>query len=374
MAMDASVQTVVVGAGQAGLATSRCLTGRGIAHVVLERGCIGQRWRGERWDSFTLLSPNWLTRLPGYPYPGDDPDGFQTGAQVADLLEAYARTFTAPVRSGVTVHGVTAAGFGWRVAIDAGAWLAENVVVATGDLDRPAVPPLEAGLPPALHRLHTSAYRNPAQLPAGAVLVVGAGPSGQQVADQLARAGRHVHLAVGRHRALPRRYRGNDAYWWMDRMGTLHRTLDSLPGGRARRGPNAVLTGGTEDLDLHRLVRHGVVPHGRLVGVTGGVATFGADLAATVRAADEHALRFRDSVDTFVARTGLDVPAAPAWRPPAAPWAHDATTRLDLIEAGITSVIWATGFRRDFSWLPASILDGAGEPVHDRGVTAAPGL
>jgi putative flavoprotein involved in K+ transport len=159
----------------------------------------------------------------------------------------------------------------------------------------------------------------------------------------------------------------------MHRTGSLHRTRSSLPGG-PRRGPNAVLAGGLDDLDLHRLVRHGVTPHGRLTGIADGVAHFAADLPETLRAADAHAARFRASVDAFVARTGLDVPAAPTWRPPAAPWAHRADTVLDLRRAGITTLVWATGFRRDFSWLPAAVLDGAGEPVHDRGVTAAPGL
>ena len=369
--MDGFVDTVVVGAGQAGLATSRCLTERGVAHVVLERGSVGHRWRAERWDSFTLLSPNWLTRLPGFAYAGPDPHGFQTGAQVADLLEDYARMSGTPVRTGVTVHAVEAGPGGWTVRTDAGTVAAGNVVVATGDLDRPAVPALDAALPPGMARLHTSAYRNPAQLPAGGVLVVGAGPSGQQIALELARAGRTVHLAAGRHRALPRRYRGRDTYWWMHRTGSLDRTRSSLPGG-PRRGPNAVLAGGVDDLDLHRLVRHGVVPHGRLTSVDGGVATFAADLAGTVRAADAHAARFRASVDAFVTRTGLDVPAAPAWRAPAALWADRAATALDL--AGISTVVWATGFRRDFSWLPGAVLDAAGEPVHDRGVTAAPGL
>jgi putative flavoprotein involved in K+ transport len=371
--MDGFVDTVVIGAGQAGLATSRCLTDRGIAHVVLERGDVGHRWRTQRWDSFTLLSPNWLTRLPGFAYGGRDPHGFQTGTEVADLLAEYARTSAAPVRTGVGVQAVGRGLGGLVVRTDAGVACVDNVVVATGDLDRPAIPALDAALPDGVTRLHTSGYRNPAQLPPGGVLVVGAGPSGQQIADELARAGRTVHLAAGRHRTLPRRYRGHDTYWWMHRTGALYRTRASLSGD-PRRDPNPVLAGGVDDLDLHRLVRHGVVPHGRLTGVAGGVATFATDLPETLHAADAHAARFRASVDAFVARTGLAVPPAPAWRPPAAPWAEHAATVLDLDRAGITTVVWATGFRRDFSWLPDAVLDAAGEPVHDRGVTALPGL
>ncbi len=369
----ATAGTIVIGAGQAGLAMSRCLLDRGLPHLVLERGRIAQRWRSERWDSFTLLSPNWQTRLPGHRYAGPDPDGFMRGAEVAAMLESYGRG--SPVRTGVAVEAVWPSAHGWWVVTDEGMHLGTDVVVATGDLDRPAVPVLARDLPRHLAQLHTSAYRNPAGLPEGGVLVVGAGPSGQQIADELARAGRRVHLAVGRHKSLPRRYRGRDAYWWMDRMGTLRRTVDSLPPHhRGARTPNAVLAGGTEDLDLHRLVRHGVVPHGHLTGVDGRVARFADDLPAMVRAAEENAARFRAAVDEHVRRTGTDVPAEPAPPPRPAPWAVGAPRQLDLDAAGIASVVWATGFRRDFSWLHAPVLDDEGQPVQRRGVTGADGL
>jgi putative flavoprotein involved in K+ transport len=371
--VDENVGTIIIGAGQAGLAMSRCLRDRGLPHLVLERGRIAQRWRSERWDSFTLLSPNWQTRLPGHRYAGPDPDGFMSAAEVAAMLETYGST--APVRTGVTVLGVEPAASGWRVRSSAGNHEASAVVVATGDLDRPAVPAFAADIPRHVEQLHTSVYRSPGQLAPGGVVVVGAGPSGQQIADELARAGRAVHLAVGRHKSLPRRYRGHDAYWWMDRMGTLDRTVDSLPQRRAgHRSANAVLTGGTQDLDLHRLVRHGVVPHGHLTGVTGGLLTFDADLAVLLRAAEHNATRFRATVDDHVRRVGLDVPVetVPAAQP--APWADDPARVLDLDRAGIGTVVWATGFRRDFSWLRAPVLDEAGEPVQRRGVTAADGL
>ena len=368
------MDAIVIGAGQAGLAMSRCLTGRGLHHVVLEKGRIGQRWRHERWDSFTLLSPNWQTRLPGRRYTGDDPDGFMSGAAVADMLEGYATESAAPVCEGVTVRAVRRGPFGWVIRTDAGDLVAPTVVVATGDLDRPVVPPLADALPARIVQLHTSAYRRQGQLPPGGVLVVGAGPSGQQIADELARAGRTVHLAAGRHKSLPRRYRGRDTYRWMDRMGTLSRTRDSLPDPSATRTPNAVLTGGTRDLDLHRLVGHGVVPHGRLVAVDGERLGFDSGLAGIVADAEDNAVRFRATVDRYVARTGLDVPEEPSGPRRPAPWAEDAATSLDLDAAGIASVIWGTGFRRDFSWIDAPVLDAAGEPVHRRGVTAADGL
>jgi putative flavoprotein involved in K+ transport len=371
--MDGNAGTIIIGAGQAGLAMSRCLRDHGLPHLVLERGRVGQRWRSERWDSFTLLSPNWQTRLPGHRYAGPDPDGFMPAAAVADMLEDYGRG--APVRTGVTVDAVHPSAFGWWVLTSVGSYLATDVVVATGDLDRPAVPALAGDLPPRIHQLHTSDYRSPAQLPAGGVLVVGAGPSGQQIADELARAGRAVHIAVGRHKSLPRRYRGRDAYWWMDRMGMLHRTVESLPQHRAGlRTPNAVLTGGTDDLDLHRLVRHGVVPHGHLTDVRGGVLSFAADLAGLVDAAERNAVRFRATVDDHVLRTRVDVPVEPVPAARPAPWADDPARTLDLDRTGIGTVVWATGFRRDFSWLHAPVLDDFGEPVQHRGVTAADGL
>jgi putative flavoprotein involved in K+ transport len=368
--MTEYIPTVVVGAGQAGLALSHCLTARGLEHVVLDRGTIAHSWRTQRWDSFSLLSPNWQTRLPGYRYHGADPEGFMTGAQVVAFFEEYARSFGAPVRCGVTVRRIAPVGGGWLVATDAGALTADTVVVATGDLTHPRIPALAGDLPPPVAQLHTSAYRNPAQLPAGAVLVVGAGPSGQQIAAELARSGRRVHMAVGRHRCLPRRYRGHDTYWWMDRLGMLHRTADSLAAG-ARRSPNAVLAGGTRDLDVRRLVAEGVVAHGHLLGVDGRTARFADDLPATLATAEDNARRFRASVDAHVAATGVDVPAEPVPEPEPARWIADAPRELDL--GAVAAVIWATGFRRDHGYIDADVVVD-GEPVHDRGVTAAPGL
>lgn len=369
MSTPEHVPTVVVGAGQAGLAISRCLTTRGLEHVVLDRGTVGHRWRTQRWDSFTLLSPNWQTRLPGHRYRGPDPEGFMTGPQVVAFLEDYARSFAAPVRCGVGVRRVRATGDGWRVETTAGPLTARNVVLATGDLGEPHRPAVADRLPRGLTQLHSSAYRRPAQLPAGAVLVVGAGPSGQQIAAELAAAGRRTHLAVGRHRCLPRRYRGHDTYWWMDRLGLLERTVDSLPAGR-RRSPNAVLAGGRRDLDVRRLVADGVTAHGRLLDAGGGVLTFADDLPVTLAAAEANARRFRATVDAHVAAHGLDVPPEDVPEPGDAPWITHAPTRLDAPAA----VVWATGFRHDQRLAAAAVLDADGAPVHRRGVTAAPGL
>ena len=368
--MIATTDTLVIGAGQAGLAMSRCLTDRGREHLVLERGRVAQRWRTERWDSFTLLSPNWQTRLPGHRYRGPDPHGFMTGGEVADFLEHYARG--APVRTGVAVRRLEPAAAGWRARTSAGDVLARDVVVATGDLDRSVLPPFAGALPARITQLHSSAYRHPVQLPEGPVLVVGAGPSGQQIAEELAHAGRRVHLAVGRHKSLPRRYRGHDAYWWMDRMGTLARTVDSLPNGRFRRGaPNAVLAGGRE-LDLRRLAAAEVIPHGRLTGVVNGGLSFAGDLADNLAAAEDNAHRFRERVDAWVHAHGMQAPAQRVPRRPLPGWASAGETTLRIDEIG--TVLWATGFRRDFSWIDAPVFDADGEPVQRRGVTTAEGL
>ena len=363
--------SIVIGAGQAGLAMSACLRMRGVSHIVLERGLIAQRWRSERWDSFRLLSPNWQTRLPGHHYRGKDPDGFMTGLEVIELLEHYAAT--APVRTGTAVSAVERSDGGYRVVSSTGVLWARNVIVATGDLDRPRFPQLSAELPAGLKQVHSSEYRNPAQLPLGAVLVVGAGPSGQQIADELARAGRLVHIAVGRHQMLPRRYRGQDSYWWLDRLGMLSRTVDSLAHPDERFAPNAVLTGGSADLDLHRLVLAGVQPHGRLVGFDGTSLIFADDLHRTFRDAEAAGVRFRSSVDDHVRRTGTDAPQG-SIGVSAPPWLHRKSQSLDVSAENLVGVVWATGFTADRSWLPANALTASGAPSHVRGVSPLPGL
>jgi putative flavoprotein involved in K+ transport len=370
-------ETVVIGAGQAGLALSRHLTAAGHPHVVLDRGRVAERWRTERWESFRLLTPNWQLTLPGQRYSGPDRDGFLNRDQLVGFLERYAQSFGAPVRTGVTVHRVRpAAGGAWVVETTAGMFEAANVVVATGHHGLPRIPLVCAQrLPADVLQYHTSHYRRPDQLPPGGVLVVGAGPSGQQIADELALAGRTVVIATGRHRTLPRRYRGRDAHWWLDRMGAFERTVDSLADPHAvRSAPAFVLAGGHHDLDLRRLVAHGVLPAGRLAGVLGPTVWFADDLAATVTAADDNARAFRSAVDGFVARTGLIVDAPDDPPPPPGRWINTAPRTLHLHHLGIRSVIWATGFRRDFSWIAADVFDADGEPVQRRGVTAAPGL
>jgi putative flavoprotein involved in K+ transport len=374
--MATRIETLIIGAGQAGLTLSYHLTAQRRPHVLLDRGRVGERWRSERWDSFSLLTPNWQTGLPGMDYLGDDPDGFMDKPAVVDLFERYARSFDAPVRTGVAVHRVRPVGDGWCVISNDGTFLADNVVVATGHHALPNIPMEPATrLPAGITQLHTSHYRNPQQLPDGGVLVVGAGPSGQQIAEELALAGRQVVLAAGRHRTLPRRYRGRDIHWWMHQMGMFDRTIDSLTDPQAvRSAPAFVLAGGRHDMDLRRLAARGVVPTGRLAGVSGATAWFAGDLESTVAAADQHRRTFRATVDDFVAASGVtsDPPEEPP--PPPGSWVRTAPRQVQLDHAGIRSVLWATGYRRDFSWIDAPVLDATGEPVQRRGATRAAGL
>lgn len=374
--MSTAVETLIIGAGQAGLALSHHLTAHGREHLLLDRGRVAERWRSERWDSFRLLTPNWHATLPGMPYRGTDPDGFMDKRAVVDMFERYAASIDAPVHTGVAVHRIRRGDRGWDVVSDRGTYTADHVVVATGHHALPRIPLQTAvGLPADITQLHTGHYRNPAQLPDGGVLVVGAGPSGQQIAEELARAGRSVVLAAGRHRTLPRRYRGHDSHWWMHRMGAFERTIDSLADPRSvRSAPAFVLAGGRADLDLRRLVRHGVVVAGRLAGALGSTVWFADDLEATVAAADANADGFRASVDDFAARAGIACDAPDAAPAPPGPWARHAPRQLQLDRAGVRTVVWATGYRRDFSWIDAPVLDATGEPVQRRGVTAAAGL
>jgi putative flavoprotein involved in K+ transport len=373
--MDQRTETVVIGAGQAGLAISHCLTDLGREHVVLERGGVAQRWRDQRWDSFRLLTPNWHTRLPGHRYRGLDPDGFMSGAEVVAMFEGYAHAFGAPLHVGTTVRRVAPTPAGWRVSSDRGVWMSRNVVVATGPHDVPRIPRLSRQLPPEILQLHASAYRSPATLPDGGVLVVGAGPTGQQLAGELARSGRRVTLAVGRHQRLPRTYRGRDAFWWLDRTGALEETVDERAEVTDPRHPvHPVLAGGRE-LGLQELVEDGVVPVGRLRGTDGCRVHLGDDLLKDFLEAERAAARFEAAADAHVLRIGLPAPEV-APRPPlrVPEWARQPARSIDLRAAGFRTVVWATGYGRNYRWLDAPVFDADGEPIHRRGVTAAPGL
>ena len=360
--------TVVVGAGHCGLAMSRHLAALSVDHVVLERGEVAHSWRTQRWDSLRLLTPNWMTRLPGHTYSGDDPDGYLDMPQVIRLLEDYATG--APVLTGVTVTSVHSYGQGYLVHTDRGVWQARTVVVATGASAvpvRPAVP-----LPPGIPAVTAADYRNPGQLPDGGVLVVGGSASGIQIADELARSGRSVTLAVGEHVRLPRTYRGRDILWWMDASGLFDQRWDTLPDlGRVRNLPSMQLVGAPRTLDLNTLGEHGVALVGRLAGARDQALQFSGSLANVCALADLKLNRLLDTFDAWADRAGVEAETPQRFAPTAVP-APALSARLG--RGGIESVVWATGFRPDLSFLQVPVFDRKGRVVHDGGVTPAPGL
>jgi len=367
---------VVIGAGHAGLAMSHVLSARGIDHVVLERGRVAERWQSERWDSLRLLTPNWCARLPGWHYQGGDPDGFMTMAETIRYLEDYARSFSAPVHTGVTVRSVARSGDGWRVVTDRGSTCARAVVIATGHCDTPYVPEMARALPGGVHQISPGAYRNPAALPDGGVLVVGASASGVQIADELRTAGREVTLAVGRHVRLPRHYRGRDIIWWMDRTGILADPIEQMrDADAARTQPSLQLVGdpARRRLDLGTLVAAGVRILGRACAAEGLRMRFAGDLAESTAVAERKLIRLRRRIDDFVLAEGL---AGEVDEPePYAPLNLNGVSRtLDLRTEKIGTIIWATGFRRRYPWLEAAALDPSGEFRHHGGVSPLAGL
>jgi len=380
-----TVDTIVIGAGQAGLATSHLLTRAGRDHVVLERGRIGERWRSERWDSLRLLTPNWMLSLPGSRYGGPDPDGFAPSAGFVDMLEAYAAGFAAPVVHGTTVEEVRASGRGasrYTVTTDGGTWHTRHLVVATGPHGVPVLPAglADADVGPA-EILTARDYRNPSRVAPGGVLVVGASASGVQIAEELQRAGRQVTLAVGRHTRVPRQYRGFDIHWWLEATGRLAPDRDRIEDREAiRREPSLQLIGRhhsrrpASEVDLAALQRHGVRLAGRLVEVAGGVARFDDCLADRMNEADATMHRLLDSVDRYAERAGLVREIWSPERPRPVPAPARPPLSLDLRAEGITTVLVAAGYRSHHPWLHLPIVGVDGAIEQERGSTAAPGV
>ena len=371
-----TTDTLVIGAGQAGLALSRLLTERGRDHVVLERGHIGRRWSQETWDSLHLLTPNWANGLPGSPYAGPDPDGFMSAIEFAVRLGDYARSFDAPVDEEVEVESVRRDGDEFSVVTTAGAWRAGNVVIATGWCDRPAVPSIASGAGHHLVQIAPRSYRDPGDLAPGGVLVVGASATGVQLAEELRADGRRVVLAVGRHSRVPRRYRGMDIFWWLERIGALDRTIDEMTDQvAARHEPSLQLVGRPDHrtVDLATLQAGGVELAGRLVSLDGHRARFAGDLAANVMAADVRRGELLRRIDRHIDSNGLgdEVLESQPLSIVSTPASPD---ELDLRTAGITSILWATGHRRVYDWLQIPVLDARGELRQRRGVTPVPGL
>ncbi|MCX5563267.1 MSMEG_0569 family flavin-dependent oxidoreductase [Streptomyces sp. NBC_00038] len=366
----------VVGGGQAGLSVSHCLRERGIAHLVVEANRVGHEWRERRWDSFCLVTPNWQCRLPGHPYTGPDPDGFMVRAEIVRYLEEYVARFQPPLAEGVSVTGLRRSPGGvFELTTSAGEFTADQVVVATGPYHTPSVPRMAERLPGGVEQIHSSRYRNPSQLPDGAVLVVGTGQSGCQIAEDLHLAGRQVHLAVGSAPRVARFYRGRDCVAWLDEMGHYAKGIESFDDASAvRMRVNHYVTGrdGGRDIDLRAFARDGMRLYGRLTGIDGGILEFADDLKVNLDRADAVAEGIKDAIDAHIAAQGVAAPDEaryiPVWEPDEQPDA------LDLAEARITSVIWSTGFTRDHRWIEIPVFDGRGYPMHWRGVTSTPGL
>jgi putative flavoprotein involved in K+ transport len=376
-----TITTVIIGAGHAGLAMSRCLSERGIDHVVLERGEVANSWRTERWDSLRLLTPNWQSRLPGvgpgFGHGGDDPDGFRTMPEVIAFIDRYARATSAPVQTGTRVRSVRRTDAGYLVRTEAGDWHGRTLVLATGACNIPCVPRVAEAVPPAIRTLTPIAYRNPDQLEDGGVLVVGASATGVQLADEIHRSGRPVTLAVGEHIRAPRTYRGRDIQWWMDAAGVLDQCYDEVDDlERARKVPSLQLVGSPERamLDLNALRANGVRLVGRLVGVADGRLQFSGSLANQCALSDLKMGRLLDAIDRWAADHGIDGAVEPPHR--FAPTQVDGSPPLilDLARAGIRTIVWATGFRPDHSWLEVPVLDRKGRVRHDGGVVASPGM
>lgn len=366
---------IIIGGGQAGLAMSHELDRAGVDHVILEKGRVAESWKSRRWDSLRVLTPNWQTRLPGFGYGGSDPHGFMRATELADYLTRYADSFCAPVLEHTDVLSVRSVEGVYRVETSRGVWVARAVVIATGHCMRPAIPAMADELPVGIRQLTPTQYRNPDQLPPGNVLVVGGSASGVQLADELRRAGRGVVLAVGSHTRLPRRYRGHDIMWWLDRSGRLdRRPQHGAQPAAAGRGSSLQLVGRPthDDIDLHTLMAAGVRPVGRVIGTSGGRVFLADDLAQTVGAAEDKQTRVLDAIDAYAA----DHPEIDVAEPhrPTPIWAPQTPRVLDLAEQRISTVIWATGFRRAYPWLQVPVTDANGDLLQRGGVTAAPGL
>jgi putative flavoprotein involved in K+ transport len=377
--MTAHVETVIIGGGQAGLAMSYCLRQLGLEHVVLERGRLAERWRSERWDSLTLLTPNWMTQLPGYSYRGDEPDGFMSRDEVVRFLEEYAATFDPPLQCGVQVASVRPQPGGERylVQTDGAGFEARNVVVASGPYQQPSIPPLGARLPRDVLQLHSRDYRNPTQLLPGAVLVVGSGASGLQIVEDLSRSGRRVYVAVGRCNRWPRQYRGTDIETWMHAMGLLDAVgLRTVIDPKYGCFPVLTGVGGGHDLDYDRFAAEGVTLLGHLRGAEGGTLVFADDLRETLALWDESWVLFKSMIDAYIQQGGLHAPPdASSSAAASRAWRRQAPIReLDLAASGIATILWATGFRHDLGWLEVPVLDESGNPIHQRGVTLSDGV
>jgi len=373
--MQERYDTVVIGGGQAGLAMSAVLRQRGREHVVLERRQVGERWRTERWESLRFQFPNWSLELPGYAYSGEDPDGFAHWREILRVVEDYAVSTRAPVREHTEVTGLRTDDGGFLLSLPDGTIYARHVVVATGPFQRPRIPQVSESVAPSVLQTDPTRYRRPEDLPDGAVLVVGSGASGCQIGDELLRAGRTVFLSVSRHRRAPRRFRGKDVYWWLDRMGRFAQTIDSFPG--RRWPPSVVVTGvsGGYDVNVRQMAADGIRVLGRVVGASDNTLAVARNANEILDEADAAFAGFLATAREFAAANpdlGLaeeeptesaDLPASVA-----------EVESLDLRRENVAAIVWATGYGYDYGWLRVPVFDAEGRPLQQRGLTEVPGL
>ena len=370
---------IVVGGGQAGLSVSYCLKQRGVDHLVLEGRRVAHSWRDERWDTFCLVTPNWQCQLPGYPYAGPDPQGFMLKDQIVSYVEGYQAAHDLPVREGVMVESLTeVSGRGavrFEIVTSQGTFTAEQVVVATGCYHRAHIPPYASELPEGVVNLHSSSYKNPESLPEGAVLVVGSGQSGAQIAEDLHLAGRQVHLAVGNAPRCARRYRGKDVVEWLDELGYYDIPIEKHPNSeQVRDKTNHYVTGrdGGRDIDLRKMALEGMKLYGPMSNVCGGIGSFKPELKQNLDSADDVYRSVNRTIDAYLEKMGITAPPELGY---VAPWEPDSEPEtLDFAAEKVTSVVWCVGFSSDFGWVKAPVLDARGFPRHQRGVTEVSGL
>lgn len=374
--MSKSIETIIIGGGQAGLSVSYCLSQQSIEHVILDQASqAANTWRNGRWDSFTLVTPNWSIRLPGAWYSGPDPDGYLSREEIISFLEDYLNAHYLPIRYDTRVYTVEPVEHGYRVTSSQGDWMAKNVVVAAGLFQFPRIPEFARKMPGSIQQLHSGQYRRPEALPDGPVLVVGTAQSGCQIAEELYQAGKTVYLSVSSVGRVPRRYRGKDVYEWLVLSGFIDRKPEQLPSPQARFAGNPHVTGknGGHTLNLHQFHRDGVRLLGRALDASEGHLHLAQDLHANLEKADQLEVDICKGVDEFIARSGLDAPqeTLPKLRDA---YSVNPPDTLDLEGLGIGTVIWATGYGFNFRWVQLPVLDDYGFPVQARGVTRFPGL
>lgn len=375
--MSNHYSVIIIGGGQAGLSMSYYLKERGIDHLIFEKHRVGYAWREKRWDNFCLVTPNWQCQLPGFPYADRDPQGFMKKDEIVQYLENYAADFNPPLKEGVEVRKLSKSKVPNRfhLVTSLGDFTANQVVVAIGGYHLPKIPRLGERFPQPLVQIHSSEYKNPQALPEGAVLVVGTGQSGCQIAEDLHLEGRRVHLCVGGAPRSPRRYRGKDVVDWLDQMGYYDLSINEHPQkDKVRAKANHYMTGrdGGREIDLRRFALEGMQLHGRLADISGNQLKFHNDLKQNLDQADAVAESIKQTIDKFIAKQGISAPVeppySPVWEPTGEPLA------VDYEEENIRSVIWCTGYRSDFSWIEVPVFDGNGYPGHERGVTGVQGL